>query len=1229
MLLSHQRMYSLDHMAFIPTVRAKALRSITGFGSICWLMCCLVFAPSVVIASTSLDTNYITSIDVLSVQQGFGQLRYDRSVDGNVLRIAQRQWSRGLGSHARSSIDIYVDRDVVSFDAFVGLDSETLPNAGQVRFFVLSGTDTVWSSPVMSTVDTALPCHVSLQSPTRLRLIALEQNSIAYTHVNWCDARIVRQRDTSKVIASADTLLIGCSDLLSKSQGFDSLHCDRSLSNSTLRVHSTSYARGLATHANSALALRIPVLAREFRCLVGLDDSSLPNRGSVEFIVVCDADTVWRSGILRTNNSALLCRVNIQNRHDLELIVHDAFDGTSYDHADWLMPLIIRDASRASHHDTVRISNEMIAYEHLLYEPVHIDRSFANTPLRIGGKEYQFGLGVHSWSTIGLRYTPHWTSFHADVGMDDNTLPKAGTAEFFVVADFQDTLWRSGVIRSGEAAKHCQVSLENVRQLHLCTNNGGDDFAYDHCNWVNPMLVYERIDSSELIKVPIECIPFVDLVYEQIPQYTPRLNRSYGKSRIQIGKTIYATGVGFHAISTIPLWLDQNAKRLRFFFGSDHSSLTHGFGIGSVECTVMGDGIELWRSGVKRTGDEAALCDIDVSTVHYLEFIIGDAGDGPAFDHASLANGYFEMKAHTAPRQYKATAAPFTIRTPLDNSEVHINGPSVVGTRPDCELLYRIPISGAEPIAIRIDELPVGLTLDTTQRCLRGSLQQKGSYTLRVQASNHVSTTQRDLRIVVSDTIARTPPMGWNPWMVHHVDIDEDNLYRQLRAYRSTRLCDYGYNYFNLDDAWQASRDADGNIQWDTQKFPHGLPAFIDSVHAYGLHFGLYTSPGIITCAEKPGSYGHEKQDVDTYIKWKVDAVKTDWCATSELLDTTKNKSLQMRALYKKMSDEMLTAPRNMLFMLDNYDVPATLEWGREIGAHTWRTGNDASDNWHNILLANGFKNSDYARHTGIGHWNDYDFLPFGHIYVTGPEHIVSRLSSAEQYTQMSLWCIGKSLLLLSFDLSEMSPFTFALVTNREVLAIHQDEHPTSGRRVHRSGIYQEAWANELIDGSMAVALFNRDNYATMPVTIPWSALGLHETQAVRVRDCWAQKDLGVFRGEFRAMIPRHDCMLLRLYADGGAVVKPDADTTVQLKVSPNPAQNSMIIDFELSHAMQVRFQLIDALGRTQSVSEETYYSRGSFQQHIQIPESCVSGLYVVALLSNNDAVYKKVVVLR
>ena len=124
--------------------------------------------------------------------------------------------------------------------------------------------------------------------------------------------------------------------------------------------------------------------------------------------------------------------------------------------------------------------------------------------------------------------------------------------------------------------------------------------------------------------------------------------------------------------------------------------------------------------------------------------------------------------------------------------------------------------------------------------------------------------------------------------------------------------------------------------------------------------------------------------------------------------------------------------------------------------------------------------------------------------------------------------------LLLGCDLENLNKFTTDLMTNTEVLAVNQDELGMQAQCVDRQG-NAEIWARPLWDGTIAVALFNRDE-KPQTVNIPaWDMLDpvlLRGAPALRgsqaVRDLWRRKSLGT-AGSFRANIPVHSAVMLKV----------------------------------------------------------------------------------------------------
>ena len=76
--------------------------------------------------------------------------------------------------------------------------------------------------------------------------------------------------------------------------------------------------------------------------------------------------------------------------------------------------------------------------------------------------------------------------------------------------------------------------------------------------------------------------------------------------------------------------------------------------------------------------------------------------------------------------------------------------------------------------------------------------------------------------------LAPTPPLGWNSWNHVGCNVSETTLEAAADAMVSSGMKAAGYQYVVVDDCWQGSRDADGFIRADPQRFPHGMKAVAD-----------------------------------------------------------------------------------------------------------------------------------------------------------------------------------------------------------------------------------------------------------------------------------------------------------------------------------------------------------------------------------------------------------------
>ena len=130
-----------------------------------------------------------------------------------------------------------------------------------------------------------------------------------------------------------------------------------------------------------------------------------------------------------------------------------------------------------------------------------------------------------------------------------------------------------------------------------------------------------------------------------------------------------------------------------------------------------------------------------------------------------------------------------------------------------------------------------------------------------------------------SEGLGRLPTMGWCSWNLYQSNISESKIESQAQAMVDTGLKDKGYEYVIVDDGClQSSRDANGKLQPQTNKFPNGFVPVSSYIHNLDLKFGMYNSAGTKTCAGFAGSYNHEYTDAQTFASWNIDFLKYDFC---------------------------------------------------------------------------------------------------------------------------------------------------------------------------------------------------------------------------------------------------------------------------------------------------------------------------------------------------------------
>ena len=430
-----------------------------------------------------------------------------------------------------------------------------------------------------------------------------------------------------------------------------------------------------------------------------------------------------------------------------------------------------------------------------------------------------------------------------------------------------------------------------------------------------------------------------------------------------------------------------------------------------------------------------------------------------------------------------------------------------------------------------------------------------------------------------AQTVAATPPMGWNSYNCFGSAVHEDEV-KANTDYMAKYLKPYGWEYIVVDFLWSYDNPPGSNIgnpfqmrlqdgsyvPWLTMdkwgrltpqptKFPsafggNGFKPLSDYVHAKGLKFGIHVMRGI------PRQAYWSKSPVKGTNGITADMVadtnsKCPWMNHMYGLDMKKpgaqeylNSILELYASWGvdfiKVDDlarpysaaevegyqkAIQNSGRRMVLSLSPGETPVAQAAHATKYANMWRMADDFWDNWKEILHM-----FDYAKSwegvSGPGHWPDCDMIQIGKLSKRGPvgQERFSRFTEDEEITHMTFWSIFRSPLMLGGNLPENREFELKLFTNDEVLAANQ-------KGANPKQLYKKDGAMvwySTIPGSkdLYVALFNIDD-VNKGVAVNFAALGLKGK--VKVRDLWKKQDVGQFNKTYQQNINLHGATLLRL----------------------------------------------------------------------------------------------------
>lgn len=352
--------------------------------------------------------------------------------------------------------------------------------------------------------------------------------------------------------------------------------------------------------------------------------------------------------------------------------------------------------------------------------------------------------------------------------------------------------------------------------------------------------------------------------------------------------------------------------------------------------------------------------------------------------------------------------------------------------------------------------------------------------------------------------LARTPPMGWMSWEIFRCNLatSTDNctdskttnciseaLYKgQADAIIEQGFAKVGYRSIHMDDCWEETnprRNPDTHeLQGDKIRFPSGIGALGEYIRHKGLGFAMYTAESVSTCGGYPASRGYEDIDAKTFASWGTTYLKVDGCGDASYYSSG----------YKLMGDALEKSGADIVYSCswpayigDNESLKPFSEFIMD-GCNLWRNWDDIQCDWgslSSIIDHWGDYGEVMAPYAGPGHWHDADMLLIGNGCI----------SEAEERTQMAIWAIIASPLIMGNDMRNVSDSSKAILMNQDAIAVNQDALGQMGLRLSPTALTpQQIWYRNLEHGDVAVGLYNKQGAPQPPISGPPCASWDHVT---------------------------------------------------------------------------------------------------------------------------------------
>ena len=421
-----------------------------------------------------------------------------------------------------------------------------------------------------------------------------------------------------------------------------------------------------------------------------------------------------------------------------------------------------------------------------------------------------------------------------------------------------------------------------------------------------------------------------------------------------------------------------------------------------------------------------------------------------------------------------------------------------------------------------------------------------------------LTITEPQFRANVDVLRTKLKPFGWQ-----YAVIDEGWFFFNPEARPTPEKLHYAIDRYGRYVPVPARFPSAGNEPASITVSPGAIPATIeetsftalgDWVHAQGLKFGIHIVRGIPrasvernlpiegspfraqdaadqadACPWDPTNWGVKDNAAGQawydsllrqYARWGVDLLKVD-CIADHPYKITEIRQIR-RAIDKTGRPIVLSLSPG----------PTSLSHAEEVAslANMWRISNDEWDVWAAPTqddFPQGVKNqfprlAAWEPYAKPGNWPDADMLPIGELKPSPGwgDPRTSRLTPDEQRTEITLWAIARSPLIVGANLTLLDEPTLKLLTNPDLIRINQTA--THSKQVLAEGQIV-AWRAELPGSQFAIAVFNLGDLETT-ATVNLAKLGVN-ARGTALRNVWTGDHIPS-GAEITQRIPAHGAVL-------------------------------------------------------------------------------------------------------